>query len=291
MNVLLALDMSEASERVLNEVLTRPWPAGSAFLVLNVVEPLKEFVLGPLLEEREQSAHKMVSRVTEKLRAQGFSAEGAVSVGDPRTTILERAQEWHSKLILVGAHGGGALERFLLGSVSRAVLGHAHCSVEVVRGPERSAAQSFKILLAVNGSEASGHAAKAVAGLPWPDATEVRVLSAVELHLGFFRAAFEIPALDPTHLQPQKEEAMQRAQQAIRAALETLEPAGVKLSESLSVLLEAPKQIILEEAEQWGADLIVLGSHGLRGVSRFLMGSTSEAVATHAKCSVMIVRA
>jgi nucleotide-binding universal stress UspA family protein len=47
---------------------------------------------------------------------------------------------------------------------------------------------------------------------------------------------------------------------------------------------------ILDEVEKWGADLIVLGSHGYRGWRRFLLGSVSHAVATHARCSVEIVR-
>jgi Universal stress protein family len=55
-------------------------------------------------------------------------------------------------------------------------------------------------------------------------------------------------------------------------------------------LAETPKTIILDEATQWGADLIVLGSHGRRGAERFLMGSISEAVAMHAHCSVEVVR-
>src|SRR5262249_34217112 len=50
------------------------------------------------------------------------------------------------------------------------------------------------------------------------------------------------------------------------------------------------KDVILDEAEKWGADLIVLGSHGYKGWRRFLLGSVSHAVATHARCSVEIVR-
>jgi nucleotide-binding universal stress UspA family protein len=50
------------------------------------------------------------------------------------------------------------------------------------------------------------------------------------------------------------------------------------------------KEVILDEAEKWGADLIVLGSHGYSGWQRFLLGSVSNAVATHAHCSVEIVR-
>jgi nucleotide-binding universal stress UspA family protein len=48
--------------------------------------------------------------------------------------------------------------------------------------------------------------------------------------------------------------------------------------------------VILDEAERWDADLIVLGSHGYNGWQRFLLGSVSHAVATHAHCSVEIVR-
>ena len=83
---------------------------------------------------------------------------------------------------------------------------------------------------------------------------------------------------------------MQRSQQAVRGALEVLEEVGLKTSESISVLSEPPKQIIVEEAAEWNAGLIVLGSHGRRGVDRLLLGSTSEAVAAHAGCSVRVVR-
>lgn len=51
-----------------------------------------------------------------------------------------------------------------------------------------------------------------------------------------------------------------------------------------------PKSKIIDHAAQWHADLIVLGSHGRRGIDRFLLGSVSEAVSRHATCSVEIVR-
>ena len=291
MKILLALDASQASEHILQEVAKRPWPDGSTCELLTVVPPALPYVMGPVAEAVEGAARKQVGRAAERLRSRQLNAKGLVRCGDPKRVILEQADAGHADLIMVGAHGGGALERFLLGSVSRPVLRHATCSVEIVRRPVRPDAHEYKVLLAVDGSDGAARAADAVAERPWPSGTEVRVLSALELHLNFFRAAFEIPALDPSHLQPQKEEAMRHAQKAIRAALEILERSGVTVTESLSVRLEPPKQIILEEAEEWGADLIILGSHGLRGVNRFLMGSTSEAVATHAKCSVEVVRA
>lgn len=51
-----------------------------------------------------------------------------------------------------------------------------------------------------------------------------------------------------------------------------------------------PEEAILDEAEKWDADLIVVGSHGFKGLDRFLLGSVSHDVAIHAPCSVEIVR-
>ncbi|PKN59600.1 MAG: universal stress protein, partial [Deltaproteobacteria bacterium HGW-Deltaproteobacteria-11] len=57
------------------------------------------------------------------------------------------------------------------------------------------------------------------------------------------------------------------------------------------VILEGqPKEVILDEAENWGADLIIVGSRGHGAVRRFLLGSVSFAVALNAPCSVEIVR-
>ena len=59
---------------------------------------------------------------------------------------------------------------------------------------------------------------------------------------------------------------------------------------SSTVVVDSPKDAIVEEAERWGADLIVVGSHGYRGPERALLGSVSQSVATQARCSVEIAR-
>jgi len=104
------------------------------------------------------------------------------------------------------------------------------------------------------------------------------------------QGAFEIPGLDTEHMESQRAAAMKRTEEAIDSALKILEAAGLTTSESISVLLATPKELILQEAAEWPADWIVLGSHGSSGLSRFLIGSTSETVATHATCSVEVVR-
>ncbi len=52
----------------------------------------------------------------------------------------------------------------------------------------------------------------------------------------------------------------------------------------------SPKEVIVDEAEQWDADLIVVESHGYGNVEKFVLGPVSQAVASHAPCSVEIVR-
>jgi nucleotide-binding universal stress UspA family protein len=142
----------------------------------------------------------------------------------------------------------------------------------------------MRILLAVDGSECSDAAVEEVARRPWPRGSEVKVLAVTERPQVF---ATE-PCGLPNSYFVQLEEA---AQQHARAASGK---AAARLGSSIKVLSEVvdgyPKQAILDEAQRWKADLIVMGSHGHRGLTRVLLGSVSQAVASHAPCSVEIVR-
>ena len=73
------------------------------------------------------------------------------------------------------------------------------------------------------------------------------------------------------------------------ARLQTCEE-NRRLRVTAKVLSGPPKTVILDEAEAFGADLIIVGSHGLGVIERLLLGSVSQTVALHAKCSVEIVR-
>jgi nucleotide-binding universal stress UspA family protein len=290
MNILLAVDASSASQAVVNQVAARPWPAGSQFQVLTVTESLEPWSLGSIAEEIDACARQSAEVAAKHLLAHGLKAESAVAKGDPKTVILDHASAMRADLIVLGASGLGAVERFLLGSVSRAVLRFAPCSVALVRETAAARDTGLKVLLAADGSEGSRHATEAVAARPWPSGTEIRVFSVVELGMSALQGAFEIPAFDAAHLESQRAAAMQRTEEAIDSALKILEAAGLTTSESISVLAASPKELILQEAAEWPADWIVLGSHGSSGLSRFLIGSTSETVATHAACSVEVVR-
>ncbi len=146
----------------------------------------------------------------------------------------------------------------------------------------------MRVLLATDGSESSQLAAQSIAQRPWPAGTEVRILSVVEFMLPAWQTLE--PPVDTAEMESLREQAMKRTQDAIMSAGQLISDAGWKISESVSVLIAPPKEVILDEAAAWDADLIVLGSHGHRGITRFLLGGVSDAVATQAKCTVEIIR-
>ncbi|HWQ35767.1 MAG TPA: universal stress protein [Blastocatellia bacterium] len=146
----------------------------------------------------------------------------------------------------------------------------------------------MKILLATDGSAYSEAAVHEVARRPWPAGTVIKVLSAVELP---FIPTTETWALPESYYSELEKSEKEKAGIALSKAVEHLRTSQGTTVEILSEMHEGKaEEVILDEAERWGADLIVLGSHGYRGFKRFLLGSVSQAVASHAKCSVEIVR-
>jgi nucleotide-binding universal stress UspA family protein len=85
--------------------------------------------------------------------------------------------------------------------------------------------------------------------------------------------------------------AREQAEAAVKDAVERIESGKASgLEITTRIIGGSAGETILDEAEKWDADMIVLGSHGYSALQRFLLGSVSHAVATHAHCSVEIVR-
>jgi len=147
----------------------------------------------------------------------------------------------------------------------------------------------MKILLAVDGSECSDAAVAEVVRRPWPEGTEVKVISVVEPPPLMAMPDTWGPPTD--YYDALEKSALGLATSSIDKALETLRSRmGRQTPITSETLRGLPKESIVAEAEKWGADLIVVGSHGYKGLTRLWLGSVSHAVATHAKCSVEIVR-
>ena len=148
----------------------------------------------------------------------------------------------------------------------------------------------MKILLATDGSPCSEAAANEVAGLPLPAGTEVRIISVVEPPAPIATEPFVM--MPPDYFTEVDKALREAAAGALKRAEAKLRD-GRKESKPLvttEILTGSPKRLIVEEVEKWGADLVVVGSHGYRTWERLLLGSVSQAVSLHAECSVLIVR-
>ncbi|HET8921840.1 MAG TPA: universal stress protein [Candidatus Acidoferrum sp.] len=295
MKVLVAIECSPASERVLDEAAVRPWPEGTTFSVVNVVDVHRFARLPALIEDAKREADGLVKAGSEKLLRTRHKSLSEVIMGFPRRAISEHAKEWHADLVMVGSHGHSAIGRFLLGSVAQGILRTAPCSVEIVRSASDEPAPSshpMKILLATDGSDCSVGAALSVAFRPWPKGTVFKVLSVEELIIVDGQiAGFPLsPVYPQSLLEELTTQARDRANSAVGTASQILQGAGMKVLDNHAIQLGEPRAVILDTAKTWGADLIVLGSHGRRGMDRFLMGSVSEAVAIHAHWSVEVIR-
>jgi nucleotide-binding universal stress UspA family protein len=146
----------------------------------------------------------------------------------------------------------------------------------------------MKILLATDGSDYSKAAVNSVAERPWPEGSEVKIISAMEVP---FAPTTEAWVLPDSYYSELDRVAREQAEAAVKYAVERIEAGKASGLEIITRIISgSAREVILDEAEKWGADLIVLGSHGYGGWQRFLLGSVSHAVASHAHCSVEIVR-
>lgn len=148
----------------------------------------------------------------------------------------------------------------------------------------------MKILLTTGGSDYSFMAInKACEMVIDPDSTEIRIISVYDDFAEMAAEPLEISAELIQELENigrlQSTENSLRAQEIIKKHFP-----DQNINISMKAIKGYAKNKILEEAEKWGADLIVVGSVGHNFLSRFFLGSVSEAIVHHAKCSVLVIR-
>lgn len=147
----------------------------------------------------------------------------------------------------------------------------------------------MKILLATDGSEYSKAATEEIANRLFPANTEVRIVSAFESYSRYLYAPYPVSGAE-NYSEELIFNAKKNAEEVLEIAAKLIAGRNPDLLLTTEVLYGSPKDVILEASEAFGADLIVVGAHGQGGLERFLLGSVSQSVALHAKCSVEIVR-
>ncbi len=297
MNILLAMDGSPASDRAADFLLTFPWPPETRVTILHVAPQFwmntddAQAPLAELSRMERAEAERIISGWTDRLTSKGLNASANVVDGDPAEEIVGRARQLRSDLIVVGHRGLSDVRAFLLGSVSRSVIWEAPCSVLVVRnraGRRKSASAPPRVLLAVDGSENSKGAVEFLQEFPLPTGSEIDCLHVMERkkrlaeRFGRMQRAYRI--LFEAIRKSEREFALS----LIRETADALEGRGMKVRRK--VRAGHPAETIVAEAGARRSDMILLGSRGITGIRRVVLGSVSSTVAKHAPCPVLIVK-
>jgi nucleotide-binding universal stress UspA family protein len=296
MRALIAYDGSKGAEQTGSLAIATPWPSRTSVRVVAVMEPSTALVPGPpisaarLVTSPEVEGQILdylqdeVARLVERLEAAGLEAAGQVLRGRPANVLVEEAGTYEADLVLVGSRGHGPIASLVLGSVSAEVVDHAPCPVLVARGTHGK-----RVLLASDGSSHAARAEAIVADWPIFADAHIRVVSVAEVarpwHSGIaptmYRQAMVAYAKDV-------DEAKTRHLDVARDAATRLNAAGRTVDATLRVGDAAAE--IIEEASSWGADLVVLGSRGLTGLTRLVLGSVARNVLHGSTSSVLVVR-
>jgi len=281
--ILVGFDGSEFSRAALLEAANRIKSRGGKIILLNAVYfDEEEFGNKPeQLEKRMESGKKICFGAKEMVRKEfGIDIESIVSEGEPPEVIARTAQEMNADLIAMGTHGRRGIKRFIMGSVTSGVIGHAPCDVLVVKKPcTRCTGEFTSILLPFDGSAFSKKALSHAYALAKDEGSEVTALYVIpryEEMIGFMKT-------DSIRKSLHKE-----AERIIDLAKQSVSSNGVTLATAIEEGNAADK--IVETANRMKHDLIVMGSYGWRGVNKAILGSTTERVIMNATCPILVVK-
>ncbi len=144
----------------------------------------------------------------------------------------------------------------------------------------------MRVLFATDGGKQSDAAISSVQKLGLGEGDEIRVISVVDMALPMAIDIYGGYLPDTAELE---KSARENAAKIVADAADMLK-ANSHVGVSTDVLFGSPDSRIVETAEEWKADMIVVGSHGYSRWERLLLGSVSDSVVHHAPCSVLVVR-
>lgn len=146
----------------------------------------------------------------------------------------------------------------------------------------------MKVLFATDGGKQSDAAIEAIRNFAWKPGDEVKIISVVDMALPMAIDIYGGFLPDTSELE---RTARENAARIVAESAEKVKAfGGAPDNVSTDVLFGSPDSRIVETAEDWGATLIVVGSHGYSRWERLLLGSVSDSVVHHSPCSVMVIR-
>lgn len=288
--ILVGTDTSKASQIAVNQSAALAAHLDAELVVMYVgTKPEHEehastllavsSVMNQLAEEMFNKDQRTIDYLVKTAEEAGARVVRHVVSGDPADAICEAAIELDADLVVTGTRGRSGLGRLLLGSVAERVVHTCSKPTMVARGDHIPSGGYKRVLVPTDFSQHADAAVDLALAVGAPD-LELELLHCWQLPTGV--GAGPASVVGPI---------MESIDKKIRAkgadTVSSLVDAGATVS--FHATMAPPAQGVADRIEAGGFDLVVLGTHGRRGISRFLLGSVAEAAVHHAPCSVLVV--
>ena len=283
MKTLLAVDGSDNSYEAVNALKYFSRAEQLILLhALNVPKPAYPMLLPELAAEQYKSfeqimredGERLLDRIHSLLPMHAGPSTKHLRIGSPAQVIVSLAEEQKADLIVMGARGLGPIKEWLLGSVSHRVLTLASCATLIVNGPVKAMKQ---ILLPLAGLSDAETAIRFLQLKPFHEAVDVTLLTVL--------TSTEPPRPGDDAAAAAATERLEEKAAYLEGVAERLRAIGYQ-AHGVAVVGTA-SSMILQEATTLQSDLILMGTRGRQGITRFLLGSVSHEVLHRMPCPVL----
>ena len=233
-----------------------------------------EEIYKTLTRSMREDGERLLNRVQSLLPMHAGPSTKHLRIGSPVETIVSMAEEQKTDLIVMGARGLGPVKERLLGSVSHRILTLARCATLIVNGPVKAMKQ---ILLPLEGPFDAEAAIRFLQLKPFHDAVEFTLLTVLP--------STEPPWPGDAAAAAASTEILEEQAGYIEGVAERLRAIGYQ-AHGVAVV-GTPATMILQEATTLRSDLIMMGTSGRQGMTRFVLGSVSHAVLHKTPCPVL----
>jgi nucleotide-binding universal stress UspA family protein len=283
-DVLVPTDGSESAEKAVGYGVFLADAVGAQVHALSVIDErdyrgaVDEDAAEVGLSAAEESARTAVDRVAERVDDDRVTTH--VTTGVPSEAILDYAAEADVDLVVMATHGRTGVERFIIGSVAEKVVRRAPVPVVTVRVSDRLPTWPplDRVLLPTDGSEASFIAVSHALDLADQFDATVDVVSVVD----------ERSTMDLYNVGTALEDVVGGLEATAERATSRIERQARErgLDVTTTVVEGLPSRTICAHAEESGADLVVMATHGRTGLAHYLLGSVTERVVRNATVPV-----
>jgi nucleotide-binding universal stress UspA family protein len=263
--------IARAEQLTLLHALNVPRPAYPEMMMM---PEAAEELYKTLEQSMREDGERLLDRVESLLPLHTGPTKKHLQIGSPAEVIVSMAEEQHADLIVMGARGLGPIKERLLGSVSHRILTLAPCSTLIVNGPVKTMKQ---ILLPLEGSFDAEAAVRFLQLKPFHEPVELTLMTVLP--------STEPPWPGDVKAAAAATEMLERQAEYVESVAERLRAIGYQ-AHGVAVV-GTPSTMILQQATTLRSDLILMGTRGRKGITRFVLGSVSHAVLHKMPCPVL----